>query len=254
MTFFSIITPSFQSGTLLPKTCESLYSQDFTSYEHLIVDGGSTDGTVEWLQQNLPEHSRYLSEPDQGIYDAINKGIQMASGQLVNILNAGDLLEPNALSFMAQEYQKIPFEMAVGKYYWIYPKQDILVTPNLVKLAQGYPICHQAVFYSRQLHETLGLYDLRYPKAADYKFIRQQKWIHELDFAVCRYDLSGVSAKHFLEYAKEVLEIDRELGVPIWRREMTYWNKWWRFQIRNLLKSLRIDFFLLIYRKIIHSS
>ena len=253
--FFSIITPTSQAREALPQTCHSLYNQNFTSYEHIIIDGGSTDRTVEWLQQNLPSQAYYISEADQGIYDAINKGIQLAQGWLINVLNAGDLLEPNALNLIAQEYENKPFDMAVGQYYWIDPQQDILVTPNLAKLAQGYPICHQAVFYHRQLHQVQGLYDLKYPKASDYKFIRQvqqQKGIDQLNFPICRYDLSGVSAQNFLTYAKEVSEIDRELGRCAWRCKMTYWNKWWRFQIRSLLKKLHLD--ISIYRKIIHSN
>ena len=255
--FFSIITPTFQAKDFLAQTCESLYSQSFESYEHLIIDGGSTDGSIEWLKQNLSANARLVSESDQGIYDAINKGIKLAKGKLVNILNAGDRLESNVLSQISQEYKEQPFVMAVGQYYWINPKQNVLVSPNLVQLAKGYPVCHQAVFYEPQLHETLGLYDLKYPKAADYRFIRKTQEHAELrilSFPVCYYDLSGVSAKHFLLYAKEVRDIDQELGVSFGTRQMTYFNKWWRFQVRRLLKVLRMDFLILIYQKIIHSS
>lgn len=96
---FSLITVCFNAKHALIKTIESIRRQDSTAYEHLIIDGGSTDSTCEFLQESQSPLIRWISEPDNGLYDAMNKGLDLAKGQFVWFINAGDLLEkPTILS------------------------------------------------------------------------------------------------------------------------------------------------------------
>ena len=94
----SIITVCYNAGHVLPKTLESVLPQSFTCFEYLIIDGGSTDDTLSLLKQASGQFARrqisfrYISEPDQGIYDAMNKGTRAAKGTWLLFLNAGDLL------------------------------------------------------------------------------------------------------------------------------------------------------------------
>src|SRR5215471_807201 len=91
----SVITPSFNSLHTIRETIESVRSSDYANWEHIVMDGGSTDGTVELLKQY--PHLIWVSEKDEGHYHAMNKGIARASGDVVNILNADDCFRPGAL-------------------------------------------------------------------------------------------------------------------------------------------------------------
>ena len=86
----SIITVSFNSAKTIADTIESVLSQDFPDIEYIIVDGGSTDGTVDIIRKNANRISRWISERDQGMYDAMNKGIAMATGDVIGILNSDE--------------------------------------------------------------------------------------------------------------------------------------------------------------------
>ena len=89
----SLVTVSFNSAKTLADTIESVLRQDYDDYEYLVIDGGSTDGTVDILKKYEPQFSgkmHWISEPDQGMYDGINKGIRMATGDVVGIINSDD--------------------------------------------------------------------------------------------------------------------------------------------------------------------
>lgn len=91
-TFISIITVTFADIEGLKNTCESIYSQEYESYEHIVVDGGSVDGTIEYISGIKKNNLKFVSERDKGIYDAMNKGIDMSKGKYLMFLNSGDCL------------------------------------------------------------------------------------------------------------------------------------------------------------------
>src|SRR5882672_8597262 len=92
----SVITPSFNSITTIRETIESVLKQDCQNWEHLVIDGGSKDGTVELLREY--PHLIWISEKDEGHYHAMNKGVERAAGEVVTILNADDCYRPGALA------------------------------------------------------------------------------------------------------------------------------------------------------------
>src|SRR5437868_3826550 len=95
----SVITPTFNCATTLRETIESVLIQDYKNWEHLIIDGGSTDGTLNIVRQHV--HVTWMSEKDEGHYDAMNKGIARATGDVVAILNADDTYRPGTLTKVA---------------------------------------------------------------------------------------------------------------------------------------------------------
>src|SRR5262249_7680404 len=99
----SIITPSFNSITTIRETIESVRQQDYANWEHIVIDGGSKDGTVNLLQEY--PHLVWVSEKDEGYYYAMNKGVLRAAGEIVNILNADDCFRPGALTYVARAFQ-----------------------------------------------------------------------------------------------------------------------------------------------------
>jgi glycosyltransferase involved in cell wall biosynthesis len=171
----SVITPTFNSGAKIAATIASVLSQRKDLYEYLVIDGGSTDDTVAHLRAQGPA-LRYLSEPDEGIYDAMNKGIRLTSGKFLYFLGAGDRLLPGVLEAVAAEIRKLPSQGQTSRPTLLYGNVDLsdYNRPydgrfNRFKLLRR-NICHQAIFYQRSVFERLGFYNTKYRLLADWEF------------------------------------------------------------------------------------
>jgi len=105
MNKISIVTPSFNSAKFIEDCIQSVLNQNYLNFEHIIIDGGSTDGTIEIKKY---PHLKWISEPDEGIYDAMNKGIKLSSGEIIGILNSDDFYEPNIFMSIATIFRKDP--------------------------------------------------------------------------------------------------------------------------------------------------
>ena len=116
----SIITVVKNSKETIEKNIQSLMNQNYKNYEHIVIDGGSTDGTVEIINKYRKNINHFISEKDNGIYDAMNKGIDKANGDIIGILNSDDFFYNNALSIVKkyfEEFEKIDFLFgSVDKY------------------------------------------------------------------------------------------------------------------------------------------
>ena len=171
----SVITPTFNSGAKIAATVASVLSQQKGLYEFLVIDGGSTDDTLAHLRAQGPA-LRYLSEPDEGIYDAMNKGIGLTSGKFLYFLGAGDRLLPGVLEAVAAEIRKLPGQgqtsrptLLYGNVDWSSYSRPYDGRFNRSKLLRR-NICHQAIFYQRSVFERLGFYNTKYRSLADWEF------------------------------------------------------------------------------------
>jgi glycosyltransferase involved in cell wall biosynthesis len=171
----SVITPTLNSGAKISATVASVLSQAKGLYEFLVIDGGSIDDTLAHLRTQGPA-LRYLSEPDEGIYDAMNKGIRLTSGEFLYFLGAGDRLLPGVLEAVAAEIRKLPCQGQTSQPTLLYGNVDwsIYSRPydgrfNRSKLLRR-NICHQAIFYQRSVFERLGFYNTKYRSLADWEF------------------------------------------------------------------------------------
>jgi glycosyltransferase involved in cell wall biosynthesis len=171
----SVITPTFNSGAKIAATVASVLAQRKELYEFLVIDGGSTDDSLAHLRAQGPA-LRYLSEPDEGIYDAMNKGIRLASGKFLYFLGAGDRLLPDVLEAVAAEIRKLPSHRQTSRPTLIYGNVDSshFRRPydgrfDRFKLFRR-NICHQAIFYQRSVFERLGFYNTKYRLLADWEF------------------------------------------------------------------------------------
>ena len=170
---FSVITVSFQNMDGLRRTCESLQTQTCTDYEWIVIDGGSSDGTKGFLE-NQTLTTNWLSERDAGIYDAMNKGIERADGDYLLFMNAGDLFAGAEVLDFVKEYieqQSLPPGFIYGDARENVSNADIRDKPArpLSALRQGMITHHQAMLYRR----GSARYDLSYHVAADYDFTLQ---------------------------------------------------------------------------------
>ena len=104
----SIITVTLNSEKYLNETLKSIFNQKYKNYELIIIDGKSNDKTLDIIKKNIKKIHLYKSEKDKGIYDAFNKGIRLASGDLIGIVNSDDVLKPNALKILVKYYNRYP--------------------------------------------------------------------------------------------------------------------------------------------------
>lgn len=175
----SIITINRNNADGLRKTIESVLSQDVsdkTQVEYIIIDGASTDNSVEVIksfennQSNKLQITKWISEPDTGIYNAMNKGIKMATGDYLHMLNSGDFYEPNVLEDILEKLNKKPDILLCAMKYVINDEYiEKIDIKNPCFLTQG-PMNHQGIIYLKSFHNINGLYDEGYKFSSDYDF------------------------------------------------------------------------------------
>ena len=169
----SIITINFNNRSGLLKTIESVISQTFKDYEWIVIDGGSTDGSRELIERYADHFSYWVSEPDKGVYNAMNKGIRRAKGDYLLFLNSGDCLYD---SHVLQTVLGIEHMADILYGYMIVEGSDTVPNAALMKPVLywtdfiGNTLPHQASFIRRALFEKYGLYDESYKIAGDAKF------------------------------------------------------------------------------------
>lgn len=183
---FSIITITYNAAETLPATLHSVESQSFKNYEYIVVDGASKDHTVELVKQS-PLTVRMISEPDKGLYDAMNKGLKMAVGEYLIFLNAGDAFHtPDTLQHIADAIGNSRPGVVYGETAIVDIQRNFLMMRRLRapeqlswrSFAQGMLVCHQAFIARRDL---APLYDLQYRYSADVDWcIRCMKQTNEL--------------------------------------------------------------------------
>ena len=166
---FSIITPVLNNKNGLIKTIESIKKQSLPNYEHIVIDGGSTDGTLEIIK-NEKNITEWISEKDKGIYDAINKGLKISRGKYINTINSGDYYySHDSLKIIKDYFEKNNVSFIFGavlkkKVFYKYEPNKMLWTFNF------YPAHSSGFFIKKKAHDEIGNYNLRYPCSSDYDF------------------------------------------------------------------------------------
>ncbi|MBR2373030.1 MAG: glycosyltransferase [Lentisphaeria bacterium] len=169
----SIITVCYNSAKTIRRTFESVLNQTFTDYEYIVVDGNSKDGTLDIIKEYEPKFNgrmRWISEPDNGIYDAMNKGIRMAQGEIIGIINSDDYYEFDALQNIAA-YSDRKADVYYGMCRQLDEQGEItVIRSNHIRL-KNRGMLHPACFVSRDAYDKFGLFDLQYKIAADYELL-----------------------------------------------------------------------------------
>jgi glycosyltransferase involved in cell wall biosynthesis len=177
----SIVTPCLNRAEFIREAIESVINQDYPYFEHIIIDGGSTDGTLDILKEY--PHLKVISEPDNGVYDAINKGIRLAKGEIIGHLNSDDFYESNVFGAVVDKFSedaKIDIvsggatvfeDLKDGTRHTILeynksPHTDL----TLANIMFGSPIIN-ARFFHRRVYDKVGLYDTRYSITSDRDFL-----------------------------------------------------------------------------------
>lgn len=235
----SLITPSYNSAKTIARTIDSVIAQNYSDLEYIIIDGVSKDKTAEIVSSFKDRiNIKFVSEPDKGIYDAMNKGIKMASGEIIGILNSDDLFDNDqVLSSVAEAFKDEKIDAVYGdvKYfsadvnqatrYWRAGKY------RESKLNNGWVIPHPALFVRRTVYERYGLFNPDFRIAGDYEFILRILKIHKINVkyipaAFTRMYNSGVSGSNLKQRGRGWAELKNawvvnNFKVPrffIWRR------------------------------------
>ncbi|WP_181779594.1 glycosyltransferase family 2 protein [Pseudonocardia pini] len=201
---FTVVTIAYNNLAGLRRTVESVDAQDHPSYEHLVIDGASTDGTVDWLRE-LPENPArtVVSEPDKGIYDAMNKGLRAARGEILIVMNSGDTFTgPDTLSLIAADHAEHGWDWAYGAIrmtdptgrpigaYSFDPFKHHLFTLGLAWIP------HASVAVTRELADKLGPYREDLGSVADQEYLMRAAAVvapRVITWFLADYEMGGVS-------------------------------------------------------------
>ncbi|MGH6916954.1 MAG: glycosyltransferase family 2 protein [Geminicoccaceae bacterium] len=212
----TLITVTFNARRTLEQTIISIQSQTCTDLEHVVVDGGSDDGTVELLRARLRPQDYWISEPDLGISDAFNKGVALASGDLIQFVNADDWLSPDQVEVAVHGLDATRADFVFGDVFFYRqgrPDFRYVGEPNYAKsIRRRMPtLNHATALVRREAFERVGLFDLRYRCAMDYDwFLRLHlaggRGVYLPDL-VGHMNHDGISNTAYLRTFREVEEI-----------------------------------------------
>lgn len=204
---FSIITINWNNAQGLRKTLLGTFAQTCSDYEQIVIDGASTDGSQDVIREFADRIAVAISEPDTGIYNAMNKGVRTAHGKYLIFMNSGDRLwNPFVLEAFEQTARNDNFDILYGDYmlddthggvrHITQPRE---LSPFLFNPPVSWGICHQSLFYRNELVAKLESYDESFKIAADWKFTLRALVEHKatqchLPVPVAFYDFSGISS------------------------------------------------------------
>ena len=175
----SIITVCYNSDKTLDKTIQSVLSQAYINVDYIIVDGGSKDTTIDIIKKYKSKIFKWVSEPDKGIYDALNKGVQLATGDVVGFLHSDDLLvDSKIVSTIANQFEKENIDGVYGDLQYV-DKNNIgkiirywkSCDFNSSLLKKGWMPAHPTLFLRKKVYDKYGRFDLAYKISADYDFM-----------------------------------------------------------------------------------
>lgn len=210
----SVITPTYNSEKTLEKTINALLNQTFSDFEYIVIDGASKDGTVNKVKSFIPAFEQkgvtvtVVSEPDKGVYDAMNKGIALAQGQLVGITNSDDWYENDALEIMWNNFSRTDIDPQNSMFYgierqWKNDKVYMVHRRGADFLGEG-TLPHATFFVAKEVYNKYGAFDLSIRVLADYDFycrcVRDGAKLYGVDAVISNFRLGGISSSFFAYY------------------------------------------------------
>ena len=217
----SIITVVYNNSVHIQKTLNSIYNQKYKNFEIIVVDGGSSDNTLNIIKKNDNKINFWISESDRGIYDAFNKGMQLCNGDYLGFVNSDDILKPNALKILVKYIRKNPkadfFFGAVKKHWGVLYGYK----PWKIYFSWGFYSSHSTGFFiKKNSAKKVGNYNLKYKYSADYDyFFRMIVKKRMKGIATKKEELFGIfnrggfsSRVKFIDHFKEEIKIRNDNG------------------------------------------
>ena len=245
----SIITVAFNSVKTIQDTIESILLQDYKNIEYIIIDAGSSDGTVEIIKSFGDKITYFISESDHGIYDGMNKGIKAASGDLIGILNSDDFYPNNfILSNVSKTFVNTQCDAVYGDLVYVrdYDKSKIVRywqagNYSALKIKNGWMLPHPTFFVKKSIYDRFGLYNTELKSAADYEMIlkllyKQNISVKYIPMILVNMRMGGASNSSFVNRIKA----NKEDGLAWTKNQL---NKPMFIRIKKPLQKVR-QFFL----------
>lgn len=225
----SIVTVAYNAAATIADTLASVEEQGFADVEHIVIDGGSTDGTQDIVSAALRSGGQFLSERDEGLYDAMNKGVTRATGDVIGVLNADDILAGNhVLGLIAGRFAELGVDAVLGDVAFFRdgaPERVVrrydsgYFRPD--RVAWGIMPAHPGMYLTRDAYRRVGPYRMDYRIAADFEFVARAFLRHRISFVhlpeiVVKMRLGGISTsgwKARMTINREVLRACRENGI-----------------------------------------
>jgi glycosyltransferase involved in cell wall biosynthesis len=225
----SIVTVCHNNVQTISDSIKSVLSQTYNKIEYIIVDGSSSDGTVDLINSYGARISNFISEPDLGIYDAINKGIRLATGDIVGILNSDDFLNDiSVVEKIVETFIKYSVDAVFGDAQFVDPENISKIVRyysskhfNPGKFKYGFMPAHPTFYVKRELFNKFGYYKVDYKIAADFELLIRFIYINRIDYRYIESSflsmrLGGVSNKSILNrytLNKEIMRACKENGI-----------------------------------------
>ncbi len=219
---FTIITVCYNAEKGIEKTIKSVLNQSYRNYEYIIIDGLSNDGTMQIINEYAPKFKdigikvKVVSERDNGIYDAMNKGVSRANGEWINFINAGDVYCSNEVLEQFAVYSSENVDVIAGEIFRVVGYIGIKKShTDIAELKKRMIFCHQAIFASKELFDE-KLFDTDYRICADYDWLLHMYMKNYtfkcVNIPVVNYDMEGVSTRNIELSNAENSRIGKKYG------------------------------------------
>ncbi len=222
----TIITPTFNSAQTIKSNIQSIQNQSYINWEHIIIDNKSVDNSLEIVKKNSDYRRKILSEKDKGIYDAINKGIKLAEGEIISILHSDDIFfDSNSLMEVVDKFNKHNTDIVYGDLIYV-KKNDLTKTLRYWKSCnfksglfnKGWSPPHPAFFIRKKFYEEFGLYKNEIGNSADVELMHRMLQTHEisneyLNRTLVKMRYGGKSNNSIIEICRQNLKIIKFLNL-----------------------------------------
>jgi glycosyltransferase involved in cell wall biosynthesis len=194
----TIITVVLNGEKHLEQTIKSVFSQTYPNIEYIVIDGGSKDGTIDLIKKHENKIDYWQSEKDNGLYFAMNKGIAVAKGDMIGILNADDYFTEDTVKYVVEAYIKTNADILHGDILLITEKESIRMKPDFDKMMQQPSVFHPTCFVKKMVYEKIGNFNTNYKISADYDFllrcVKQNYLFHYIPEVLSCFRPGGMSA------------------------------------------------------------
>ena len=235
----SIVTPSYNQGIFLEKTILSILNQNYPNLEYIIIDGGSTDGSVEIIKKYGKYLAYWVSEKDKGQSNAINKGLKICTGDIISWQNSDDLYLPNVFNYISKLFKEIKYDLLTGDIIMITKDDKPIRTDRFVPWIKfglkyiGMPLANQAAFWSKDYLNRAGLLreDLHYDFDEEYFYrlaMCAERIRHIPEVLGCFRSHELAKANDYMNYKKEIEIVKKELKLKRENMILKFFDKIFR--------------------------
>lgn len=258
----SIITVVYNGAKTIEQTILSVLGQTYKNIEYIIIDGQSTDDTQKIIEKYTDFISVYISEKDNGIYDAMNKGIQKATGEIIGIINSDDWYDRNAIENIVHFFEKGEADLVYGKICQIYSDGQKRIIPRVPLETIWYQMAipHPSVFIKKKIYESFGLFNLNYELSADYdlllRFYTKRVRFDFLDTVIAYFRTGGRSTLYRRKGFEEHAEISMKYIEESHQKEklLPKFENWYTWAYFNMMIENEKEFLSKLICEYFHES